>query len=119
VKRTIEIDDSAVPDGWEPVAFREPLIDDDFVMSSGGAVEPRGSCAPDGPRLIVRPVSENVTMVDSGKSVLVANDQQGPYVERVLVHVAYGEKDYRYVCEAIDHRLPHQCWRFAKRMERN
>lgn len=116
MKRTIELADDLIPEGWEPVAFRVPNQDDDYLLASGRSVAARENHA-GGPRLIVRRVTDHITMLDRGRSILVANNQDGPYVERVLVHVAYGEKDYQYVCEAIDHRLSHQCWRFAKRLE--
>lgn len=113
--RTIEIDDNAIPQGYEPVAFRVPQSSDSFVVSTGGVAE-RVSAVPDGPRLIVRPTENTVSLACRGQVVLVANVEKGPYEQRMLVDISPVDRNYPYICEAIDHRLPHQCWRFAKRV---
>ena len=116
MNRTIQIDNAIIPVGWEPVAYRVPLDTDDFVVSCGGVVESRGSCVPDGPRLIVQRTTDEITAADRGEIVLVANYEDGPFVQRTLVDVAGFDRDYPFVCEAIDYRQPHQCWRYGKRI---
>lgn len=117
MKRTIEIDDDAIADGYEPVAFRLPLDSDQFVVSTGGVVIERGGAVPDGPRLIVRRTTSEVTLACVNSSVLVSNTLEGPYVERMLVDISVRDRDYPYICEPISHKAPNQCWRYAKRLE--
>ena len=112
MKRLLEIDDLDVEYGWEPVAFRIPR-EGEYFIGSGGVMHCRNSCVPDGPRLILVDAMTDVSRAHVGAIILVANVLEGPYVQRVLVDVTLS-RDYPFVCEAIDHRAPDQCWRFAK-----
>lgn len=116
MKRLIDFADGVIPEGWEPVAYRVPEAGDEYVMSTGGVVMSRDSSVPDGPRVIVVYAAATVTDGCAGQLVLVSNDEKGQYVQRVLVGTTMSDRQYPFVCEAIDPRLPHQCWRFARRL---
>ena len=112
MKRLLEIDDECVPTGWEPVAFRVPVIGDTYIgMGKVAKATSNTQCLY--PKLIVTNDETSVSRAHIGAIVLVANVLEGPYVQRVLVEVTLS-RDYPFVCESIDSRAPDQCWRFAK-----